>query len=360
MSLRGFLEQVGTTYVRSSGTGQPAARLLRSAPETFGPHVPASYLIKGSAGNGGAAFCPWVAFFDPDETNTATRGMYVVYLFAENMETVALSLNQGVTELRDTFGGPRAESLLVTEAKAIRDGLEPASRTGLDAAIDLGGRAGLPRSYEAGNLLARTYKMTDLPSDAELRQDLKQFIALYQDALTVREKLRRTTRDVITTVQKEPEEPENNPLLHFAPKNDAEYTQVVTARTLKKTRKHETLVKRYGEYLKKAGFDAGTNVHPRDVVALKDGEHWLIEAKVVRRGNASYAVREAIGQLATYSYLLYPSEEQPRRMALFSEYIGDVYVRLLEHYGISAVWPEADGWRGSPGAVAAGLSEAPH
>jgi hypothetical protein len=47
-------------------------------------------------------------------------------------------------------------------------------------------------------------------------------------------------------------------------------------------------------------------------------------------------------------------------MALFTEHIGDVYVRLLEHHGIASVWPSAAGWIGSPSAVAAGLAAAEH
>jgi hypothetical protein len=162
---------------------------------------------------------------------------------------------------------------------------------------------------------------------------------------------------VITTIKQESTGERKDLLLHFAPKSDSEYVQRITGRVIQKSRKHETLVRRYGDFLKRAGFDAGTNRHPRDIVARKGGEEWLIEAKVVRRGNVSHAVREAIGRLATYAFLLYRADEQPRRMALFSEAIGDVYVRLLSHQGIASVWPTEDGWAGSPEAVAVGLAE---
>ncbi|WP_449349593.1 MrcB family domain-containing protein [Streptomyces shaanxiensis] len=356
MTLREYLHEVASTYDRTTGTGSSAAKLLRSAPSVLEGYVPASYLIKGSAGNGAGAFCPWVSFFDPDETTTATRGMYLVYLFAEDMKTVSLSLNQGVTELRETFGARDAEKRLRGEAAAIREAFHSDVAKTLEDVIDLGGRAGLPRAYEAGNILARIYAVESLPDEMALRADLRRMIQLYQDALVLREDLRSTTRDLITTI-KPKESGSEDPLLYFAPKSDGEYVQKITAREIKKSRKHETLVKRYGAFLSAAGFTAGTNVHPRDLVARRDGDEWLIEAKVVRRGNVSHAVREAIGQLATYAFLLYPAEGQPHRMALFTEPIGHVYVRLLSHQGIASVWPTENGWAGSPDAVSAGLAQ---
>ncbi|MEV5435835.1 DUF3578 domain-containing protein [Streptomyces sp. NPDC052682] len=356
MTLREYLHEVASTYDRTAGTGSPAAKLLRSAPSVFGPYIPASYLIKGSAGNGAGAFCPWVSFFDPDETTTATRGMYLVYLFAEDMRTVSLSLNQGVTELRETFGAREAEVRLRGEAAAIRGAFSGDIVEELNDVVDLGGRAGLPRAYEAGNILACVYETDSLPTEETLRTDLRRMIQLYQDALVLREDLRSTTRDLITTI-KPKESGGQDPLLYFAPKSDDEYVQKITAREIRKSRKHETLVKRYGAFLAEAGFAAGTNVYPRDLVARRNGDDWLIEAKVVRRGNVSHAVREAIGQLATYAFLLYPADAQPHRMALFTEAIGDVYVRLLSHQGIASVWPTEDGWAGSPEAVSAGLAQ---
>ncbi|MFZ4296910.1 MrcB family domain-containing protein [Streptomyces cinereoruber] len=101
MELGYYLHQVGTTFGVGSdaSTSSDAARLLRAAPAEIGHLVPAGYLVEGSPGRGNAAVCPWVSFFDPDETTTATRGMYLVYLLAEDRKTFVLSLNQGVTEI---------------------------------------------------------------------------------------------------------------------------------------------------------------------------------------------------------------------------------------------------------------------
>ncbi|WP_030800353.1 MrcB family domain-containing protein, partial [Streptomyces sp. NRRL F-3273] len=149
------------------------------------------------------------------------------------------------------------------------------------------------RSYEAGNILATTYEIAALPDEQTLRADLSRMINLYQDALAVREEVRQTTRDTIVTVVEQPPTQSREILLHFAPKSDEEYVQVVTARRLRKSRSHETLVQQYGTYLREQGLEVGTNVHPRDLVIIKNGIHWLSEAKFIRRGNATGAVREA-------------------------------------------------------------------
>ncbi|MER6635107.1 MrcB family domain-containing protein [Streptomyces microflavus] len=358
MQLGDFLYQVGTTFGMGSdaSTTSDAARLFRAAPDRIGRLVPAGYLVEGSPGRGNAAVCPWVSFFDPDETTTATRGMYLVYLLAEDRKTFSLSLNQGVTEITKALGAPEARRRLAAQAGAIREALPGEDRVGLDTTIDLGGKSGLPRSYEAGNLLAITYEIAAMPDEQTLRADLSRMIALYQDALAVREEVRQTTRDTIVTVVEQPSVQPSDSLLHFAPKNDEEYVQIVTARKLIKSRSHETLVQQYGNFLRAQGVEVGTNRHPRDLVIIKDGVHWLAEAKFIRRGNAMGAVREALGQLATYAFFLYPEEAQPRKMALFSEPVGDGFARLLEHHDIAAVWRTEEGWAGSPSAHAAGLA----
>jgi hypothetical protein len=128
-------------------------------------------LVEGSGGKGRGAIVPWIAVFDLRETDTATRGMYLVYLFDADMKTVALSLNQGITELIERFGGPGGRERLRAQARAVRAAMEPATIAGLDHVIDLRSKADLPRAYEAGNIVARTYDLAQLPTEDELRSD---------------------------------------------------------------------------------------------------------------------------------------------------------------------------------------------
>src|SRR5262245_28983658 len=64
---------------------------------------PSRYLVKGSVGQGNWARCPWISIFDVSITTTAQEGYYPVYLFREDMTGVYLSLNQGVTSIKDRY-----------------------------------------------------------------------------------------------------------------------------------------------------------------------------------------------------------------------------------------------------------------
>src|SRR4051812_44391594 len=62
------------------------------------------YLVQGSAGKGRWASVPWAAIFDRFVTETAQKGYYIVYLVKEDFSGLYLSLNQGVTTLREQYG----------------------------------------------------------------------------------------------------------------------------------------------------------------------------------------------------------------------------------------------------------------
>ena len=59
--------------------------------------------IEGSVGKGNWATCPWIAVFNTTITDTAQFGYYPVYLFREDMQGVYLSINQGVTDIRERY-----------------------------------------------------------------------------------------------------------------------------------------------------------------------------------------------------------------------------------------------------------------
>ncbi len=167
---------------------------------------------------------------------------------------------------------------------------------------------------------------------------------------------RDTLREAAKLLQDELAEAEaDEPLRDFKPKSSAEYVSVVKQAILTKSRSHEKLVDRYGRWVADQGFRPSTKEHPKDIVIRRQADEWLTEAKVIYRGNATNAVRAAIGQLLTYRYMM--PGGTTGMLALFSENIGEAYVHLLESLGIASVWSEGGKWRGSTGAVTTGLAE---
>src|SRR5829696_274797 len=163
MDIASFLLEVATTYDRAAGVSTPTQRLLQRAGNELQQHVPGGIEIKGSGGRGGATFTPWVGFFDPDETTSPQSGVYVVYIFSEDLQSVVLTLNQGITRLVEELGWKRARERLAADGANIREAMPPTAVAGLDSVISLGSRGSRQRAYEAGNIAATRYNLNALP-----------------------------------------------------------------------------------------------------------------------------------------------------------------------------------------------------
>ncbi|GAA2776864.1 MrcB family domain-containing protein [Saccharopolyspora taberi] len=354
MNLRDLLGRVTRTYVREEGQQSHAARLLRGAGTVVDGYVPVGYLVKGSSGQSTPAFVPWIAVFDPDHTTSAMHGIYVVYLFAADMRTIFLALLCGSEETRKEFRG-RALDILADRAEAIRDALGAEVREGLEDRIRLGApsRVQRPKYYEAGTIVAKRYDAEDLPTDTELADDLLRHLHLYELAVDRYRQLALVRPDVVVGAESDIQ-PEV--MGEFKPKDDADYEQIIKARKIKKSRKHETLLKKFNDHLRACGFATGSP-HPRDLVAERDGQSWLVEAKVLQRGNGVQATRDALSQLIWYRYCHYSEPRAVRMLALFNEPVGDLCLEILQEVNIEGVWPDRHRWTGTPGAIAAGLCD---
>lgn len=342
MTLRELIEEIGRKYDPKLGTQSRAQRLLRVAQREISPLLPPGYEARGSGGRGSRAFVPWIAVFDPDETTSAQYGMYVVYLFAVDLGTVVLSLHQGVTELERRLGRREGRRRLVEQADVIRAALPTEALHDLTAEIVLPGTGSRPISYRAGNILARTYRVDSLPDNGTLEEELWRFIHLYRAALEVREQVRQRDPALIWTPVPAAIINSKPVVAEFKPKNDGEYLQLTRGRTVVKTRKHETLVRKYGLFLKGRGFEVATNVHPRDMVAIRGDDTWLFEAKVVQ-GNGMSVAREALAQLLFYRYL-YHRNQAVNMVALFSKEVGDLALEFLQAHDVSVVWHVRGHW----------------
>ena len=136
----------------------------------------------------------WVRVYSKTRSPSATAGFYVIYLFDAIGQKVFLSLNQGTSEFRTGQWRPiRDRRKVVDSATAARFTLEQcgaditwgstrpislAMQTirdrGLVKSSDPVDRA---RNYEFGNILAKTYERNSMPSDAQLREDLLDFVS---------------------------------------------------------------------------------------------------------------------------------------------------------------------------------------
>ncbi|WP_457103804.1 DUF3578 domain-containing protein [Methylobacterium sp. P5_C11] len=164
--------------------GHPLAAVIRKgAPEelraALAP-IDGPFLVKGSPGRGSHwAAVPWLAMFDPAITTSATRGYYLVYLFAAHREMVHLSLAQGTVAAIREHGTAAGAHLQVSGAR-LRARLADFAERLPNASITLGSAGELPEGYEAAHILGLTYDLDGLGDERRLHRDLATAVAAYR------------------------------------------------------------------------------------------------------------------------------------------------------------------------------------
>ncbi|MET9377186.1 DUF3578 domain-containing protein [Streptomyces sp. NPDC002992] len=368
MGIRDLLSEVANTYDRNAGSTRDVKgqKVLRGVASRTDLALPPGFRAKGRGGQTTPAATPWIGIFDEHGEGDPKKGLYLAYIFSADLKNVSLTLQQGVTWLEDRLGkGVAREVHLRRHAARLRRAVKRQDRQGWADEPELRDKAARPRAYEAASVIAKSYDTAALPSDVTLMEDL----------LVAIESLRRAEEaDRVWWMSDDADalemsfepgghaHPVADPLAHFKPKNSGEYVAQIKAHQQVKQRSHEKLIEDFGIYIKKRGYAPITlGQHPKDLVLrrpgaeVEPGEEWLIEAKVVRNGNPTTAVREAIGQLYEYRHFLYQRQAEPFLIGLFSEEIG-AYAPYLEEQGIASIWRDDEGWGGSPKARGWGMA----
>ncbi len=359
MDIRAALAGVAS-YSHLAGRDQAAQRHLsdvrRKPPREF--PIGLRVLVSGSGQS--LPLVPWIALLDKDVTDTAQDGLYLCYLFTQDLDGVYLSMNQGATQhlrIATDAGhkGRAAERAAIEEideeTRLLRSLLTDVLPQGSGPEVDLRSRAFLPLAYEAGNIAGVRYTLSTLPSASTLADDLSRFSAFYstcieaKDQLVANRRVRTSARSAKRRDEKHPPKPE------FKPKNSSEYLANVKASTQRRTRRHESLLEAFAADLTAVGHVPANNVHPRDMTIEARGSEWLVEAKTVSV-NAEEAVRAAIGQLFSYRHFYYRATDQsdPRLLALFDSPIGTAFEELLASLGIEVLCRNQGAWQGSAAA----------
>jgi hypothetical protein len=144
------------------------------------PHIK----VVPSVGKGNWAEVPWISLLDDRETMSTRQGVYAVYLLRADMTGVYTTLNQGVTQLRETHGWRQAQETLKANSGQLRERyrgqLQPkfTSADGIDLRAR---RGGLGSDYEASTIAWRLYESGAIPPAHELLEDLYRLLDVYND-----------------------------------------------------------------------------------------------------------------------------------------------------------------------------------
>ncbi|MBM7079134.1 MrcB family domain-containing protein [Micromonospora humida] len=356
-ALRGVQQKA---YIHSGGRDQPAQHHLRAARRELPALVPPGMKVLASGAGQSLPVVPWIAILDSNVTTTAQEGLYVVYLFRQDLSRVYLSMNQGATQHQRNAGhrgltGVAQDRAALAELRAeailLRKYLSDDALHDLAEVIELGAPRNrfLPCGYEEGNVAAIEYDPAHLPDEMSLRAHLDRFLALYAMCVEIKGEILATKPGLInTTAGSEKAKPKFKPKPPaFRPKTSAEYRAQMKEYVQERKPRHEALLNDFAKAVKAAGLIPANNAHPCDLTVTGAANHWLVEVKTVG-ANAEHAARDAIGQLFSYRHFCYRENgrNDPALVALFSEPVGDALVDLMVSLGIEAIWRHGAQWFG--------------
>jgi len=138
------------------------------------------YIVQGSPGQGNWARVPWAAVYDRFITDTVQDGYYLVYLVQEDFSGIYLSLNQGVTTLKEQYGADAKKALRGRASDYLaRLGVIPEDLISGPIDLQVSSQSSLGALYEQGAICSKYYKQGAIPNDEVLAEDLNRFLDNY-------------------------------------------------------------------------------------------------------------------------------------------------------------------------------------
>ncbi|RKD87660.1 MrcB family domain-containing protein [Halopiger aswanensis] len=135
-------------------------------------------VVKASAGKGRWTSIPWIAVLDQRETSRIQEGTYIVYLFEPQEDRVTLTLNQGVTELKNEVGTKAARQQLRETARDIRQEIQPDGFTAGE--LEFPHASNRNRLYGPGTIFYKRYELGEIPPTNQTARDLQTLVDAYQ------------------------------------------------------------------------------------------------------------------------------------------------------------------------------------
>ncbi|MDR9812124.1 MrcB family domain-containing protein [Rhizobium hidalgonense] len=189
--LRRFLEifgqqrqgQFGINSELRSAIDELQKWLRGCSPLSSRPHID----VVISVGKGNWTNTPWISLLDRRVTSTTQRGIYVVFLIAEDLSITYLTLNQGMTALVQSLGQKAAVEEMLRIASAAREKVPHLEPFGfkLDNHIDLRSRSSASKNYEIGTIAHTDLPVDNVPDDRQITEQLELILAAYESVTVV-------------------------------------------------------------------------------------------------------------------------------------------------------------------------------
>jgi hypothetical protein len=186
VALARFMELFKETPGQQFSGEHPAYLALRNAAQRIDSLLPRRLhgaSVKPSVGQGNWASVPWIAVLHPDVTSSTQEGVYPVLLFHPDMDSVEVTIAQGVTKLKQSFGRPHAYQRLEARAITLRGELGTllGQEFHADGDYDLGSST-LGRDYVVSTVVHRRFSRQSLPT-SDVSSKMSMVLEAYADLL---------------------------------------------------------------------------------------------------------------------------------------------------------------------------------
>lgn len=130
---------------------------------------------------------PWIRIYRTSVSKSAQEGVYIVYLFSADGDTVFLTLNQGCTDVEKNTTQPENSTKKSAIVYSLRRYAEHCTsilneHSFNSGTISLGKKPGdRGMKYEQGTIFYKEYKKQGIPSEEVLEKDLKDMLEIYEE-----------------------------------------------------------------------------------------------------------------------------------------------------------------------------------
>ena len=169
-------------------------------------------LVRWSLGKGVWAKVPWIALMNRRVTTSTQTGVYIAILIAEDLSTVYITLNQGMTDLVEEFGQKAASRTLVERSIAYQAQVSELEDLGFVVGndVDLKTESWRPKNYEASTIAYAKFDVGGLPTDERLEELLDSLLRAY-DRIVEEPKVPEDDKTPAPVILAEPTQAEEQP-----------------------------------------------------------------------------------------------------------------------------------------------------
>ena len=140
------------------------------------------YKIYGSCGKGAKSLSPYVAISDRKITTSTQNGIYVDFIFKSDMSGFYLTIDQGITNIKEKYGNKLAKEKAEQAAEFFRSTISDIKdfKSGLVSGHTKSGS--LEDGYESTRVIAKYYEKDNFTNE-QIINDLENIVNIYNEII---------------------------------------------------------------------------------------------------------------------------------------------------------------------------------